>query len=199
MLTMQEDSRAVCYWMRLQGDNMNPYTILGGVLLLIAVAFGGYHKGHSIGAAEVQTKWDANKIARSEANNKAIVDAVAKNNLEHEADLIKTAKVITNYETALDTKNAQIATARRDADAKRLRITVDQSAVCARPSEAAETAGAKSVDGTGTAAIDLPREIEQGLRDLAEDDDKAIALRDEKLAGLRAWIKEHGFYGPAGE
>lgn len=176
---------------------MNPYAILSGVLLLIAVAFGGYHKGHQIGSAEIQTKWDASKLAQSEANNQAIQAAVAKIDAAQKLDIKQTQKVIANYETDIKTKDAAITAARRDADRERLRITVDKSSVCARPPEAAETAGTIAVNGSREAAtIDLPPEIEKGLRDIAEDADRQIADRDAKLAGLRAWVRSHGFYGP---
>lgn len=174
---------------------MNPWAILGGVLLLIAVAFGGYHKGHEIGSEQVQAEWDKDKLERAAASTKAILAAVASNEAKHAVDLKQTQKVIANYETALDIKNAAITAERNTA--KRLRVTIDRAGICDRTATAGQTAGAKLADDEGGAAtVDLPEAVERRLLDLAEDADRQIAIRDAALAGLREWIVSHGFYGP---
>ena len=171
---------------------MNPYAIIGGILLLIAVAFGSYHKGDANGDARVQAKWNTSKLAQSEANNKVILAAVAANEAAHQTDIKQTQKVIANYETTIDIKNAAI-TAERNA-AKRLRL--DRAAVCLEPAATSQAASAKPINDTREAAtIDLPKEVERRLLDSAEDADREVARLQAKVTGLQDWIRSNGFYG----
>lgn len=166
--------------------------------LVIALAAGVYLYGEhctDAGRSEVQVKWDKDKLAKSEANRKAILDAVAKNEVAHRLDVEQSNKVIANYETTIDNKNALVTAARADADTQRMRIK--RSTICGATTTTGQTAGSVKPDGEGAGeTVDLPSAIASGLRDIAEDDDRQIVRKDAKIAALQQWAIDHGFYWP---
>lgn len=171
---------------------MNPWVILGGFLLLIAVAFGAQKRGDSIADARVRAEWNLDKLASEKAGKEAILKAVAANQAAHDLDIKQKAKVIANYETTIDTKNAQISAARADADKRKLRI--NRAAVCNQLAATVEAAGSIRIDAEGEAAtVELPAEIAKSLRDITEDADREIARKDAKIEALQQWAIDKGF------
>jgi hypothetical protein len=174
------------------------YKVIAGALALVLAAGAAKVWEHHIfatGAASVQAKWDAAKLAASEDSKKAILAAVAVNDAAHETDIKQTQKVIKNYEVALDIKNDQITVARAAADHVSLRI--DRAAICGRVAPASVAGGPVSVDGAGaeSGTVELPGPLGSSLRDIASDADREVADQAALIDALRAWIVGHGFYG----
>ena len=171
-----------------------PY--IAAILFVGGAIFGIHYHGVNSGRAEIQAKWDVDKLARADANNKAILAAVAANEATHQANLAKTQKVIANYETAINAKNAAITAERRTAE----RLRLDRAAVCSRPAATSQAAGSEPVDDSrAPATVELPQEVERRLLDSAEDADREVARLQSKVTGLQAWIMANGFYGPAAD
>ncbi len=167
---------------------------LGLLLVLLGVVGAAHYCGEVVGRAAVQADWDRAKLGTAEATNRAVLAAVAANDIKHAKDLATTQKVLNEYETDLAARGAAVTAARADADRYRLRIP----APACRPAAPADAAAGPGVaDGAGAATtIDLPGAIETGLYDLAEADDREIGRLTSKLSALQNWVREHGFYGP---
>ena len=150
--------------------------------------------GHHYGAMGVQADWDRDKLARADAQTKAVLAAVAKNEADRQQDLAATRTTIATYERKLHEADDRIAVERAAADRERLRITIPQRAC---PAPASEAAGAGRADAAGAVeTIELPEAVERGLRDLVESADREVARLGAKVDGLQDWIRTHGFYGP---
>jgi hypothetical protein len=150
--------------------------------------------GHHYGAAGVQADWDRDKLARADAQTKAVLAAVAKNEAERQQDLAAARTTIATYERKLHEADDRIAAERAAADRERLRITIPQRAC---PAPAGEAAGAGRADAAReTETVELPEAVERGLRDLVEGADREVARLGAKVDGLQEWIRTHGFFGP---
>lgn len=167
-----------------------PYRILALSMFAAALVAFGYVKG----ASHEQHKQDAINLAQSETNNKAILAAVSSNDKAHALDLQQTQKVVTNYESTIDIKNAQITAARADANTQRMRI--DRASICGSAAATSQAASAINPDVAGApVTVDLPEEIAGRIRDAGESADREVARLQTKVTGLQAWIITHGFYG----
>jgi hypothetical protein len=171
--------------------------LLAGVLAAVGLLILAAAVGHHFGAAVVQADWERDKLKRAEDQKAAVLAAVARNEADRQRDLAATRKTITNYERKLREADDRIAAERAAADRQRLRITVP---VAQRdcPASAGEAAGAGRADAAGgVETIELPEEIERGLRDLAEGADRETERLRAKVGALQEWIRNHGFYEPA--
>lgn len=182
---------------------INPYTILGGLLLLIATALGGAHFGAKLEREEWQRKEIVTLAKAADDLQKEFVryERMVKFN---EAKSVKAAN---DHEKIIQDLKGQHAAA--VADSRRtggLRIprstcTRQDSGTAAAPS-AVEPDGSAASAGLAHAGADgsvqedtsvrLPPQLENDLFDIAEDADKLA----EQLRSLQKWVRDNGLYGP---
>lgn len=165
---------------------MNPYSILAGLVLLIAVAFGGAHVGRKL----ERSSWQAKEIATAAAVQKDLIaehDKYVRLQTFNEA---KSRKATADHEQALAALNAQYDAARAAIRAAGgLRVS---RAICADPhATATQAAGSSGLDDTSAATVALPQETERRLLELTAEAD-ALA---ECLRALQGWIVANGLYG----
>lgn len=155
---------------------INPYVIIGGLLLLIATAFGGEHVGRTM----ERTVW---LTAAKKAADAAQVEQnrlIAKNESDRQA-YIQDAKIASDYhEKEIADINRQHAI-----DIKRVRVTGPFLHTVTTPGQSASPGNAGQA---ATTAEFLPDAFVSNLRQLAADADTAVAdLRqletDAKTAG----------------
>jgi len=162
---------------------------LGALLLIVLVGFGihahGFHRGETVERAG----WLKKEVDRKDA----IAELVRKH-AEHDAALIlefnlKNVKVSDDHEKELAQVRADAAADRAAADrAGGLRIP---RAICDRSAAATETAGTGGRDETAAATVQLPREVEDGLWNLASAADEVTS----QARACQSWIRANGFYG----
>jgi uncharacterized membrane protein len=69
---------------------MNPYFIAGAVIAVAFAGGAGYVKGSAHGKAEVKAEWDAERLRQQEEYNKALKEAIEKQQaIQAEADHIR--------------------------------------------------------------------------------------------------------------
>jgi hypothetical protein len=169
---------------------MNPYAIIGGLLLLIAVYFGGSHVGRKL----ERSNWQAEKIALQNAQHDALVAEMGKRGRDQKFNEAKARKATETHEKALSDLDqkyaAEIAADRR---AGGLRIPAN---VCAGKTAGAEqTAGASGPDDASASTVQLPDRTQADLYVLIKRADELA----ERLRALQAWVKASGGYGEPGE
>lgn len=182
---------------------MNPYTIIGALLLLIATALGGAHIGKKL----EREKWQAEKIELQAEHTKAIEAEFNRYARMVDFNNAKARKASEDYAKALATqKTAHDGTVARARAAGGLRI--DAAACKAKDPTAAKSSGSGRPDGSGAGtgplpesldrnlqaevgSIRLPTEIENDLFDLVEDADKLAT----QLRNLQKWVRDNGHYG----
>ncbi len=169
---------------------MNPYTILGGVLLLIAVAFGGAHVGRKL----ERSAWQEKEIATAAETQKQLVDEHKKYVRLQDFNEMTARKATANHEKALSDLqskyDAGIAAVRASGGLRVARtICLDQDATTAK------STGAGRPDEASAGTIQLPERVEGDLFALTKRADDLA----EQLRALQLWVKENGHYGPAGE
>jgi len=183
---------------------MNPYTIIGALLLLIVTALGGAHIGKKL----EREKWQAEKI---EMQSKQVAELATEfNRYERMVNFnnAKARKASEDHAKELAAqKTAHAATVARTRAAGGLRI--DRAACAAKDPAAAQGPGAGRPDGRAAGAepppgsadrnlqaevgsIRLPTEVENDLFDLVEDADKLAT----QLRNLQKWVRDNGHYGP---
>lgn len=163
-----------------------------GVALLGAVtaaALSGYH----FGASSVQLEWDADKVERAETAVYDVRIAVAHNEAQRQRDIASTRATLANYQRNLNEAEKRVDAERAAADRLRLRIEVP-ARMCAAASGAETPGPAAAYDARATEHIELPKPIEQDLRDLVRDADLESERLREKVSALQDWAREHGFY-----
>lgn len=167
---------------------MNPWTILAGLLLLIAAYFGVLDQGRKIERAE----WQKEKIALQEkaiADVQAEVDKRTRTQKFHQ-DLAR--KASENYEEELATRAAahaaEVAAIKRSGG---LRIPATVCRASAQVAGATQTPGTGGPDEAGAASIELPERTQERLYALAERAEN-LAIQ---LDNLQKWIRDEGFYG----
>jgi hypothetical protein len=152
----------------------NPWFILGGVLLVLALVAGAGVKGHSMGV-------DAQK-AMDQAQFDAINAALTKQKSEANAllqkaqgDIIALQQQRDSFKTQLEVKDAQNRNATAALTAKysglQLRFRTAQSAGCGAGSASAVSSPANAASDAGTAIAVLPDAVTASLRQLAIDAD----------------------------
>jgi len=183
---------------------MNPYALVGGLLLLIATYFGGQYQGGKIADAKnavvVQSLKDA-ASARELSLQKGYTESLARE-IQDREDERETAqkitdKVILDHEKAITTLKQQaaaIVAAKRAAGGLRIPAPASCAAVEAIAAQG-EAAGASQLDGASAGTIRLPERIEQDLFELMIEADAVV----EGCRSLQKWVRANGFYGPAQE
>lgn len=182
---------------------INPYAIIGALLLLIVTALGGAHIGKKL----EREKWQAEKIQMQAEHTKAIeaeFDRYARMVKFNDA---KARKASEDHAKELDAqKTAHVATVARTRAAGGLRI--DRAACAAKDAATSQGSGTGRPDGSAAGAepppgspdrnlqaevgsIRLPTEVENDLFDLVEDADKLAT----QLRNLQKWVRDNGHYG----
>ncbi|MFZ3286527.1 MAG: lysis system i-spanin subunit Rz [Telluria sp.] len=163
---------------------MNPYTIIGALVLLIAVALGGAQTGRKL----ERSTWQAKELATAASANLALSDAIEKARRIQTFNEAKARKASAQHEQALSTLagdyERRIAAIRR---AGGLRIPAPACAATAGD----KGAGAGRSDAASAGTVALPAITQQRLFDLAKSADELA----EQLRGLQGWIRDAGFYG----
>jgi hypothetical protein len=142
---------------------MNPYMILMAVLAVGIATVGGYFKGEKDGSAAVHAEWDAERIKQQEAHNKALQEAVERQQqLQMGADKLRQEK---DRETRdLVARNTALANSLRN-----------------RPERPTQTSTVSNPSGTGSSACtarELYREdSEVVVRIAREADEIRVALK----------------------
>ncbi|MDB5937557.1 MAG: hypothetical protein JWQ01_4901 [Massilia sp.] len=165
---------------------MNPYSILAGLVLLIAVAFGGAHVGKKL----EREAWQAEKIALQAAQHGALVAEMDKRGRDQKFNEAKARKATETHEKALSDLDQKYA-AERDATRRAggLRIPANVCAGKATGGEQATSAGRP--DESAAATVALPERLETDLYALTKQADELA----EQLRALQGWIVDNGFYG----
>ena len=166
---------------------INPWTILGALLLLVATFFGGQWQGKKLERAT----WQKEKIALQEQHLKEINIEVAARDRQQKFDQAIARKASEKHEKALEELRQSyaddLAATRRDGG---LRIPAQRCKP--GPASAGESSGASGPDEAGPATEKLPDRIEEGLFRLTQRADELA----EPLRALQGWVKDSGFYGP---
>ena len=165
---------------------MNPYTILAGLVLLVAVALGGSHIGHKL----EREKWQAKEIATAAAVQKDLIAEHDKYVRLQDFNQAVARKVSADHEQAILALTAQYDAARAAIRAAGgLRVS---RAICADPhATAAQGPGAGRSDDASAATVELPDRVTQDLLSLTMRADELA----ERLRALQAWVKASGGYG----
>lgn len=182
---------------------MNPYAIVGGLLLLIATWFGGQYQGGKIADAKnaIVVQGLKDSAAKRELNlQKGYTEALA-TELQVREDERKSAqkitdKVILDHEkaiTKLKQEAAAIIAAKRAAGG--LRISAASCATVEAIATKGEATGTGQLDGEAAGTIRLPERIESDLFQLMTEADAVV----EGCRSLQNWVRANGFYGPAKE
>lgn len=163
---------------------INPYTIIGAIVLLITVALGGAHVGRKM----ERSSWQAKEIAAKEraALDLEIAHArIRRIQLSNEANARKASA---QHEQAISDLTKQYDAARaavRAAGGLRIPATVCPG------SGADQGAGAGRSDDAPAATVALPERVTEDLFLLTKRADEL----SEQLRSLQFWVKTNGFYG----
>lgn len=156
---------------------MNPYKLLGGLLLAIGLCAGGEHVGRKL----ERSTWQAKELATAVKTHNEYLAAQSANEAS-------ARKASADHEQAISDLTRQYDAARAAIRAAGgLRIP---RAVCDGTTIAAS---AGRPDDTTTATIALPDETQRRLLELSQEAD---AL-SERLRALQAWVHGAGLYGPS--
>lgn len=165
---------------------INPYAIIGGILLLIAVAFGGAHVGRKL----ERSTWQAKELATAAATQKDLIAAQERYVRLNNFNQATARKASADHEQAIADLTQKYDAARAAIRAAGgLRIS---RSVCADPhATSANGASAGRPDDASATTVALPPETERRLLELAQEAD-ALA---ERMRALQAWVKASGAYG----
>lgn len=169
------------------------YQVLAGAAVIVVGLTVAAAAGHHVGAMGVEADWTRDKLAREQAEKRAVLAAVAKNEKDRQADLAVTRATLANYQRSLSHAEERIVAERAAADRMRLRIAVP-TRMCA-VAGIAEAASPIAADGAGASEeVELPEAVERGLRDVAESADRETERLRAKVTALQDWAHKHGFY-----
>lgn len=165
---------------------LNPYAIIGALILFIAVTLGGVHTGRKLERAT----WQAKELATAAETETALLAEHAKYVRLQKFNEATARKVSADHEQAIHDLTKQYDAARAAVRAAGgLRVS---RAICADPHAATtEGAGAGRPDEGTAATVALSPEVEKRLFDLAEEADELA----ERLRALQSWVKASGHYG----
>jgi hypothetical protein len=147
-----------------------------------AVAIGSWHTGAKLARSDCQ----AEKIALQQAQQKALLDQVAKNDAILKDQQAKARKASDDHEKALSDLQAKYdaaIAANRAAGGLRVPRTV-----CDQPAASAQTSSASRPDEASPGTVELPQRIEDDLFALTKRADELA----EQLRALQQWIKDNG-------
>lgn len=159
--------------------------------LLAALVIAAWLHGRTSGMDSVQRDWDRDKIARMEAQKKAVDDALFEVSKEHARQLKVNQEALSKHETDLKNARSSIARERAINDSLRLRFKAPDRGTGSATGE--QAAGTGATDGTD-GYVELPAAIAGGLRDLAESADTEMSQCVTRLTALQQWVRENGFY-----
>ncbi len=182
---------------------MNPYTIIGALLLLIATALGGAHIGKKLERQE----WQNKKIVSLEKYNADLATEFNRYDRMVKFNEAQARKASADYAKALAAQEAthdEVVARKRAAGGLR----IDRATCATKDAATTEGPSASRPDGSGSraslfpesadrhlpeevATIRLPTDVENDLFDLAEDADKLAT----QLRMLQKWVKDNGHYG----
>jgi hypothetical protein len=165
---------------------LNPYAILAGLALLIAVAFGGAHVGQKL----ERTAWQAKEIATAAAVQSDLIAEHDKYVRLQKFNEAAARKATADHEQAITALTAQYAAARAAIRAAGgLRVS---RAICADPhTTTTEAPGTSGPDDASAGTVALPEIVEVRLLAIAKEADELA----ERLRALQGWIVANGLYG----
>lgn len=168
---------------------MNPYAILAGLVLAIAMCFGGISAGKRI----ERSKWQEKELAIAAKTEAQLVAAQDKYVRLQNFNTAVARKASADHEKAISDLTRQYDAARASIRAAGgLRVS---RAICAGPNDGAATApSAGGPDDAAAGTVALPPETERRLLELSQEADTLA----ERLRALQAWVKGAGLYGPEG-
>lgn len=163
----------------------NPYAIIGGLVLLIAVALGGVQTGRKLERAT----WQAKEIAAAERHSLELASAISRAQRIESFNEAKARKASADHEKALSELGSKYA-----ADLAALRaaggLRIPASA-CGGAAPATQGASTGRPDEASAATVQLPERIESGLFALTKRADDLA----EQLRALQGWVRDNGHYG----
>ncbi|WP_422972981.1 hypothetical protein [Undibacterium sp. TC9W] len=146
------------------------YARLVAIAALLAGLWAGvgyiHHKGVTEGKAEVQQKWDADKLARSQAETAATLSRVKNNERIAEQQALDNEKIKKGH----DDEIASI----RVANANPVRLRISDS-ICRGFASATKAQSAGSGDAALAGTLALPEALERNLQDLIQEADTIVA------------------------
>lgn len=140
------------------------YKVLAIGVALLAAVVGLLWIGHHYGAQGVQAKWDRETAERRQAENAAILTRIKNNERKIEQDKINSARIAKEHKNEMDQIRAALA-------AERLR----KPAWCDGSAEGAQANSPNGSDGADPAGRLLPPAVEQTVRRLIEETERAAA------------------------
>lgn len=164
---------------------MNPWLILGMLVLAIVAGLGGEWHGHATGVVQEKAAWQAREGTELRAANAKILaleEAARKEEAARAAGLDKVAKI---YEEKLADAEAQKDRDVRAARAGTLSLRIPTPCKAAGLGGTAQAAPGTGL-GDGGATTELPREIAADLFALADDADKVV----KQLTACQAVVRE---------
>ena len=176
--------------------------LIGYGLLFCALALGLHHlksnydnslidKGKSI----VQAEFDAYKVAQKAAEQKAVQEAIAKNEADHKTDVIATKQIEVVYAKATSNIHQTVTNERNAVATSGLRLDRNQiGTICDQLAATGKATSASINNAAGNDSANLPLTLTTSLLSIASDADEAVAMKDAKIKALQDWIISHGFY-----
>lgn len=165
---------------------INPYAIVGGLLLVITVYFGGQHVGRKL----ERSAWQAKELATAAATTAELQAAQERYTRAQKFNEATARKASADYAQSLATLTQKYDAARAAiAAAGGLRVS---SSICAGADAAtAQASSTGRPDGGAAGTVALPDETQRRLFELTAEAD-ALA---ERLRALQGWIVANGLYG----
>lgn len=163
---------------------INPYAIIGGLLLLIAVALGGMQAGRKMERAT----WQEKALITAEENRKALAKAHDEANQKELLNQAKARKATENHVQALNDLNQKYAHALDVVQSHGLRVS---RSICDGTTATNQAASASGSNDAVSGTVELPAELATHLYAEAKRADELA----EQLRGLQGWVKSAGFYG----
>lgn len=164
---------------------MNPYAIIGALVLLIAVALGGAQTGRKL----ERSTWQAKELATAAAAQQELASAIERAQRIQTFNEAKARKASERHEQALSDLDkkyaADLAAVRRAGGLRIPRSTCD-----AAPA-GEQGAGTGRSDAASAGTVKLPDRIEADLFTLTKRADELA----EQLRALQGWVRDAGFYG----
>jgi hypothetical protein len=169
---------------------MNPYPILAGLILLIAVAFSGSHVGRKL----ERSTWQAKEIATAATVQKDLIAAQDRYVRLNNFNQATARKASADHEQAIAALTAQYDAARAAIRAAGgLRIS---RSICADPhATTAQGASAGRSNESAAATVALPDRVTEDLLSLTKEADELA----DRLRALQAWARASGHYGEPAE
>lgn len=163
---------------------MNPWFIVGFLVVCAAAFVGGDYLGHKRGVDQERLAWQTRESAELRDANAMILGLEEKARSDERAHAKKLAVIAAKHQKEIadaeDQKNRDVA------DARAGRIILRIPAPCQSPDAGASgTASGTPGVGDGAATAELPREVTADLLALADDADAVVRQLSECQAVVR--------------